>query len=248
MNELMEYLIETHMHTSEVSPCGRVGACEGIRTYKELGYGGVVITDHFFDRFFESLSSMSWHDKVDQYLTGYRLAVGEGVRLGVRVFLGMEYCIPGTGDDILIYGFDEQFLYDHENLHLLSADKLCKVARMNGLLLLQAHPFRKYISRVYDEMIEGMEVYNGNRRHDSNNDRAAEYASHKGLISVSGSDFHQMEDAGRGGIYLETLPHDSKELASILRKVRTPRLATAGKTNVESRLSRIIKKLRGKVV
>lgn len=37
---------EMHMHTSEVSPCSKRSAIEGIKDYKEVGYDGVVITDH----------------------------------------------------------------------------------------------------------------------------------------------------------------------------------------------------------
>lgn len=243
---MQEYLVETHMHTSEVSPCGRVGACEGIRIYKELGYHAVVITDHFYDRFFDSLDGMPWRDKVDCYLTGYRLACREGTALGVRVLLGMEFCVPGTRDDILVYGFDEQFLYENENLHLLLPDRLSVIARKHGLLLLQAHPFRKYISRIYDGFIDGLEVFNGNLSHNSNNQKAADYASHRNMISVSGSDFHQKEDAGSGGVYLPTLPRDSKEFACILREIRTPRLVAGRKSRPESRLARIVKSLRRK--
>ena len=40
-------LIELHLHTSESSPCGRVPAKKGMTMYREAGYDGVVVTDHF---------------------------------------------------------------------------------------------------------------------------------------------------------------------------------------------------------
>ena len=39
--------LETHLHTSEVSQCGRIPAREMIRRYHAAGYGAVVVTDHF---------------------------------------------------------------------------------------------------------------------------------------------------------------------------------------------------------
>ena len=42
------YLYETHMHTKEGSACGRDNAADIVRAYKEAGYAGVIVTDHFF--------------------------------------------------------------------------------------------------------------------------------------------------------------------------------------------------------
>lgn len=239
---MTDYLIETHMHTSEVSPCGRVDAAEGIRIYKELGYHAVVITDHFFTGFFERLHAGSWREMVDGYLAGYRRACEEGAKAGIRVILGMEFCVPEAGDDILVYGFDEKFLYDHENLYLADPETLGRIASENGMLLIQAHPFRSYITRTYDEIIEGVEAYNGNPRQESNNERAAAYATAKGIIAISGSDFHQRGDAGRGGIHLPVLPGDSREFACIIREEKTPRLIMNERPSYGSLLSRLFGK------
>ena len=46
------YKIETHAHTMETSPCGRVGAAEMMALYKEKGYSCVIITDHYSVRTF----------------------------------------------------------------------------------------------------------------------------------------------------------------------------------------------------
>jgi predicted metal-dependent phosphoesterase TrpH len=219
---LEAYKTELHLHTAEVSPCGRIPARWGIRLYKKLGYHTVVVTDHFSKRYFEMLGRLSWKRKVDCFLRGYRIARREGEKQGVRVILGMEYDLPDTRDDILIYGFDEAFLYANENLYLLKADALRHKALENNLLLIQAHPFRKKITRVYDELVEGLEVFNGNPRHDSNNPKALAYAMERRWIALSGSDFHRREDAGTGGVFLPSIPENSLELAGIIRSVRTP--------------------------
>ena len=43
------YRYETHLHTSPVSKCGKVSVRENLEFYKELGYDGVFITNHFLD-------------------------------------------------------------------------------------------------------------------------------------------------------------------------------------------------------
>lgn len=219
-----KFLFELHMHTDEVSPCGKVPAREGIRLYHEMGYRGVCITDHFCENFFNGLGDISWHDKIDRYLEGYRKAQEEGKKLGVRVILGMEYTFHNTCDDILVYGINEQFLYDHENLGLFSEDALQELRAEGDLLLIQAHPFRKNITRIYDALVDGFEVFNGNPRHDSMNAQVEEYAKTKGCIMISGSDFHQMQDGGIGGVYLPRLPENPRDLACILRETENLQL------------------------
>lgn len=221
---MREYLFELHMHTKDVSPCGKISAREGIKLYYELGYDGVCITDHFCTSFFERLGNITWKEKIKAYLKGYHEARDEGEKYGISVILGMEYCFPNTGDDILIYGFDEGFLFEHENLYLLDENELKTFTKTHNILLIQAHPFRKEISKTYDTLVEGFEAFNGNPTHESMNKRAEKHAIDFGGIIISGSDFHRLEGAGTGGVYLPSLPSDSYVLAKILREVKTPSL------------------------
>ena len=48
------YKYDIHTHTSEVSPCGKVEAEKVVELYKEAGYTGIVITDHYYEGFFEN--------------------------------------------------------------------------------------------------------------------------------------------------------------------------------------------------
>ena len=84
------YKYDTHVHTAETSPCGRVCAAEAVRMYKRVGYDGIVITDHYTNGIFKRLLFRSWERKVDIYLTGYKKAVEEGRKQGLDIILGME--------------------------------------------------------------------------------------------------------------------------------------------------------------
>ena len=218
----MPYRIETHFHTAETSPCGHVPAADGIRLYQQLGYDAVVVTDHFFTGFFEKLAPLPWVAQVDRYLDGWRRAERAGSACGVQVLLGLEYAFPGTRDDMLVYGVTPELLYANPELYRLGPAGFERFVRSHGLLVIQAHPFRPYISRVYEELVEGLEVHNGNPRHLSDNARAERLARANGWIGISGSDFHQPGDEGQGGILLPELPADSVALAAMLRRNRNP--------------------------
>ena len=45
----MSFRYETHLHTAPVSKCAKVSVEESLLFYKELGYDGVFITNHFID-------------------------------------------------------------------------------------------------------------------------------------------------------------------------------------------------------
>ena len=43
----MEYKYELHCHTDEVSRCASCPAARMVEIYKEKGYSGMVVTDHY---------------------------------------------------------------------------------------------------------------------------------------------------------------------------------------------------------
>jgi histidinol phosphatase-like PHP family hydrolase len=61
-------------------------------------------------------------------------------------------------------------------------------------------------------------VFNGNPRHNSQNPLALQYARQHGLLMSSGSDAHQVEDVGRGGLRTEKRITDLSMLKTVLRE------------------------------
>ncbi len=55
---------------------------------------------------------------------------------------------------------------------------------------------------VQPELLDGIEAFNSHPRHDSSNDKAYALGLSHGLYLSAGSDAHQMQDVGRGGIGL----------------------------------------------
>lgn len=211
------YKYDLHVHTDETSPCGKVKASEVVRLYKGEGYHGIVITDHYFDGFFESLSDMSWKDKIGCYLEGYRNAYKAGLKTGLRVILGMELRFNENWNDYLVYGLDEKFMVEHPELYKLSLSEFRKLIAGTGIMVFQAHPYRPLMIVADPELLDGVEVYNGNPRHDSLNKKAERFASKHELIGISGSDFHQPQDLARGGMLLTELIGTPEELVAALK-------------------------------
>ncbi len=197
------FIIDPHIHTAEISPCGKVDASRLVALYKKAGYQGLIITDHLsmYCPIFQEKGP--WQEKIDRFFTGYDLIKQIGESQGLVILPGFELTFNKAPNDYLVYGIDKTWLYRHENLLDSSIEEFSESISDSGALIIQAHPFRKRLLPRDKPHIHGIEVYNGNARHDSQNKRALEYSESHALLSCSGSDFHQEEDCGRGGIRFE---------------------------------------------
>jgi predicted metal-dependent phosphoesterase TrpH len=225
------YKIDTHVHTSETSFCGNVRGIELVRLYKNSGYYGVIITDHYCKEFFESLGKKNWEEKVDRFLTGYRNAFNEGKKIGINVFLGMEIRFTENWNDYLVYGFSEDFLKEYKELYNLGLKKFRKFTQGKGILIFQAHPFRQGMTRANLLLLDGVEVFNGHPRQNSYNHLAYSFAKKNNLIMISGSDFHRAEDLATGGIIIPKAAGSSKELTKLMQEKRIIGLYKAGQSS-----------------
>lgn len=210
------FKFDTHVHTSEVSRCGKVAAADMITMYKNAGYSGVVITDHYSIYTLERFNPKNWDEFLDNYLAGYNIALEEGKKQGLQVILGVELTFEGRPDDYLVYGVDEKFLRENIELHKMGLENFRALIKDKGIIIVQAHPFRPNLKQAPPHLLDGIEVYNGNPRHNSSNELAMEYAEKNGLYKLSGSDFHQTDDLARGGIVLSEMIGSPAELVDVI--------------------------------
>ncbi|MFW5979513.1 MAG: PHP domain-containing protein [Halanaerobium sp.] len=211
--------IELHAHSAESSRCGSVKAEEVVQNYFDAGYSALVLTDHYYARFFDKISNLNWEKQLEKYLKGYKAARKAAQNLDFKVFLGIEIKFNDDPNEYLVYGISKDFLLKHPNLHqltLVEFKTLC-IDQDQEILIFQAHPFRSGMSPAASELLDGLEVYNGNPRHDSQNDKALSYAREHNLKMISGSDFHEYEDLGRGGIAVSDVPSEVGNLISLLK-------------------------------
>lgn len=214
---MKEYLYETHCHTSETSSCGRKTAAEVVEHYKNLGYDGIIVTDHMTHSKSSELST--WRERADFFLEGYRRAKALETE-DFSVILGMEIRFEANDNDYLVFGFDENFVYENDLQAFYNLKDFREIADKNGLLIFQAHPFRPNMTISDTKFLDGIEIYNGNPNHNSSNDIAAMWAKKYSLRELSGSDYHGAERGEPGGIYLSERVSDPKRLTELLRENR----------------------------
>ena len=202
----MKYKFDTHIHTAETSSCAFIEAKSIVKLYHESGFDGIVITDHYLKEYFDSLGDLDWTDKINAFLKGYKLAETEANKINFKVFLGMELRFNSCINDYLIYGINEEFLFENPKLYELSIKDFKSLSLDKNILIYQAHPcrydFRMNITNIPEkpEYLDGVEVLNGNSVHDSSNAKALDFAVRNNLRMIAGSDFHIRNDLARTGI------------------------------------------------
>ena len=187
----MPFLYETHMHTCQGSACGRATGKEQARAYKDAGFTGIIITDHFFGGNTAVERRLPWEKRIDLFWRGYEDAREEGERIGLDVFFGLEQNIHF--DEYLIYGLTKEYMKARPEMeHWDRRQWMAEVHKAGGCVV-QAHPFRMrhYMDRIRLglQFCDGIEVANaGNEQMDDA--RAWRYGREKGLVMTAGSDNH----------------------------------------------------------
>ena len=204
--------IDPHVHSNEISRCSHV-TCEQIIDQKiELGYKGAVLTNH----------CKAYADKK-----------------GFRFYLGLEVSLHEPHyADWLLYGVTEEFLRKTPCLYKLSQKELFQLCEENGVLLVQAHPFRQ--SPCDPNFMHGVEI----NCSDGDLDKiplVEEFASRHDLFVTCGTDYHFIERTYHGGIYLPDTCQTAADIAAYIRKTGEVRAFYGGKDKIY-RTSRFLKR------
>ena len=190
------YKYELHSHTSECDLVAELSGADYARLYKEAGYDGIVITDHYFNTFFDwyggELEGKPHEAVIDRWLRGYRSAKAVGDEIGITVLLGAEVRVSDTINDYLVYGLTEEFLYN--------APRLNEMKNLDELL--------RHLPKE--------EAYNAGTDK-FRNSLAHQFAEHYGLAKTSGSDVHRMNRFAKGGIETDRRILTIKDLTDVLR-------------------------------
>lgn len=216
------YKLEMHVHTSPTSRCASAKAEDAVAQYTQVGYHGLVLTNHINNSTYRYMEDMPWNEKVAHFVRGYedmqraaagRLTVLFGCEINLTP-LGASKYIP---NDYLIYGATPQWLLEAGDVRRMSLEQLSESARKAGFLIVEAHPFRYDSVIMDDRLLDGVEVYNANKNHDSHDYLAELWAEKKHLIRTTGSDFHDPHDHTAAGIMTEEPIEDNETLLRVLR-------------------------------
>lgn len=216
LKELYPFKIELHAHTTPASPCSQITPEEMVRIYKEHGFSGVVITNHFN---LDVLYKGSREEAVDRYLSDFNKAKELGDKEGISVYLGAEVRFKENMNDYLIFGVDRDILlkvYDYLDKGIKAFREECSLPNS---AFLQAHPFRDGMTRVDPKLLDGIEIFNMHPGHNSRNAFAMRlYNENPHFIVSAGSDFHHPNRGheANAGARFKSLPSDSFGLFSLL--------------------------------
>lgn len=223
------YFYELHLHTSETSRCGRSTAREMVAAYKEKGFTGLVVTDHFVNGYSFSALPDAWKEKMDAFVKGYEAAKAAGDEMGLKVYFGFEYTLDRpAGEDYLALGLKPEHLYkEFVDCDQWTIEKFIDQVHALGGIVVRAHPYRvaDYMSKKAEARpglhIDAVEVFNGGNAKELYNLQALEMALREGKTIVAGSDTHGVASTATNYIGFEEDPED---YADFCRKIKEGQL------------------------
>lgn len=209
---------ELHCHSSDISSCSRINVKELAERYTDAGYSTVMLANHFNRHTYDFVGAKSWEDWVEKYVGAYENFKKEAMGR-LNILLGMEICFDGARNDYLVFGVTKEFLLSLKGKDVFSMplSEFHAIANENGCLFVQAHPFRFGMTVTGPDLLDGVEVFNGHKGHNSNNDIANAWADKYGLIKTSGTDLHYTDFPINAGILTEEKITSEKQLVEILK-------------------------------
>ena len=214
------YRYETHCHANLCSKCAHSTPAEMVRAYKDAGFAGLVLTDHFIHGYTCVDGALPWKERMQCYYDAYLQAKAEGDKLDFDVIFGIEHA-HGGGQEVLVYGIGLEFLLAHPEIETASLEEFAALVHAAGGILIQAHPYRYggWEVPVRLDLVDGIEVYNaGNQA--QNNRMALEKAQERPCILTAGADSHAAwEDrVGTTGIALPYRISNCQSLVEALKR------------------------------
>ncbi len=197
----MAYIYETHLHTIEGSACADAPAKDYIDHMMELGYSGIIVTDHFFNGNTAVPRELPWPEWVEGYCSGYEHALEAAKGKDFAVLFGIEFCFEG--DEYLLYGVDKKWLLDRPNCLSYSRKELYEEVHKVGGIMIQAHPYRErgYLKAIHlaPNDVDGSEAFNAGNP-DWQNALCYQYGKEHGFLMTGGSDVHHINTKFMGGM------------------------------------------------
>ena len=208
-----KYRFELHAHTGGASSCSQISPEQMAKTYAQLGYDGIVLTNHFIYSGEESKK-----EYIKRYIYDYELTKRSGEALGLSVLFGLEIRFTENVNDYLIYGVDESMLESIYDLLPYGIENFRRELKLDESAFLQAHPFRDNMSVVKADLVDGIEIFNMHPGHNSRIGLASRFALENEIsIVTAGTDFHNPGRDGLSALRCREIPNDSFQLASILK-------------------------------
>ena len=216
-------LIDLHTHTSRISVCARADYRDLVDEHLAAGYDGLVLTNHFNKQYVDgTVGGYSADFYPRAYIEEFERARAYAAKKAFKVLFGMEIALTLPDcpyAEFLLYGIEPRFLTVHARLYELDQRSLYLLCQENGILVVQAHPFRREQGHFPHDAayLDGVEI-NCHPRFLRQESLVREFAARHGLIVTAGSDYHVAGQALGAGVELPRSIDSEKELAAALRR------------------------------
>ncbi len=212
---------DLHVHSCGASGCGRNSVCEMIKRYKEIGFTGFALTNHFLHGNTGVDRNLPWADYVREYSKYYYEALEFAKELDFDLLFGIEEGY-GKGKEFLVYGITPEVLISNPKLQNRDINIWSEVVRKNGGFIAYAHPFRNrdYIPDPYAmpdiSLVDGLEIYNY-CNNPCDNELAVKTFKNSGKIIIAGGDLHSVNFSDTFGIITQNRIKNTTDLAKTLK-------------------------------
>ncbi len=214
------FIYDLHVHTSYASGCGHNTVEEMIKRYKEIGFTGFALTNHFYNGNTGVERSLSWENFVKEFAKGYYNALETAQKLDFDLLFGLEE-LYRSGKEFLVYGISPELLMKTPELKTGDIKVWSQFVKENNGFIAYAHPFRKrgYIpdpNTMPDiSLVDGLEIYNYSNTEEDNT-QAAKTFENSGKIFIAGGDLHSVNFYNSFGIKTTERIKTTEQLAAVL--------------------------------
>ncbi|MBP3314152.1 MAG: PHP domain-containing protein [Oscillospiraceae bacterium] len=207
-------LIDLHAHTSGISACCQATAEETLKTTKEHGLDGIVLTNHYQKYYVKDGNAPAF---AQRYWEEFLHTEKVGKELGMRVLFGIEVTMTErTIIHLLVYGVGKEFLDAHPFMYDYSQEELYRAVKDYGGVLVQAHPYRNGASLLDPQFLDGVEINCHSQYNTSEAPKVMADAKKHGLFLTCGGDYHADTYRPHCGMILPDSIQDGKELGQYL--------------------------------
>ena len=216
----MKHKTDLHCHTAELSGCASENLYDTVEKYIKYGYTSLAITNHFKH---VTCTGERFNGNYKAYVDAHFAVAEEAARAAgerINIIPGIELMLPGGANEYLIFGGERETFYGIPHIFESSIGEIHEYFASRGCVVIQAHPMRWGTSLVRPEHIDGYEVLNTHKNHDSHNDIAeiiAERIGGAGKIRTAGTDHHDGCQIPDTGILTDAPIRDGAELVRVLK-------------------------------
>lgn len=209
-----------HAHSKGISVCSKIDVFNNILKTKEYGMDGFILTNHYQKAYVVDGDSVAL---AKRYIKEYHDAKEFADKIGFLVFFGIEVTLTINLElHLLIYGVSEEFLLTYSDIYDYPLEKIYKLVKEAGGILIQAHPMRREKNLLLPlEYLDGIEINCHQIFKYTHIDDLVPIAIKNDKLLTCGADYHADCNRPTCGLYITDDIKDMTDLVKYLKENNT---------------------------